>query len=105
MAWAGVGCCLLSAILLSGAAVCLKNEREKEEHLNLQYLMPGKSHNGIDESMRLQLIQYLICSFSCLILIVYSQKQPPYPPYANYPQPQIYPGPYYHGSQYGPYNY
>lgn len=42
MAWAGVGCCLLSAILLSGAAVCLKNEREKEEHLNLQYLMPGK---------------------------------------------------------------
>ncbi|KAI9581880.1 hypothetical protein GQX74_010197 [Glossina fuscipes] len=76
VAWIGVGTSLLSAVLLSGAAVCLKNEREKEEQLNLQYLMP-----------------------------VYSQKQPPYPPYANYPQPQMYSGPYYHGSQYGPYNY
>lgn len=76
VAWTGIGTCLLAAILLSGAAVCLRNEREKEEQLNLQYLMP-----------------------------VYSQKQPPYPPYANYAQPQIYPGPYYHGSQYGPYNY
>ncbi|EDW55946.1 GM22856 [Drosophila sechellia] len=75
VAWAGIGTCLLASILLSGAAVCLRNEREKEEQLNLQYLMP-----------------------------VYSQKQPPYPPYANYAQ-QIYPGPYYHGSQYGPYNY
>lgn len=76
VAWTGVGTCLLAAILLSGAAICLKSEREKEEQLNLQYLMP-----------------------------VYSQKQPPYPPYAGYPQPQIYPAPYYHGSQYGPYNY
>ena len=42
VAWAGVGSCLLAAILLSGAAVCLRNEREKEEQLNLQYLMPGK---------------------------------------------------------------
>lgn len=75
-AWAGIASCLLAAILLSGAAVCLKNEREKEENLNLQYLMP-----------------------------VYSQKQAPYPPYSNYPQPQMYPTPYYHGSQYGPYNY
>ncbi|TDG40363.1 hypothetical protein AWZ03_013216 [Drosophila navojoa] len=76
VAWTGIATCLLAAILLSGAAICLRNEREKEEQLNLQYLMP-----------------------------VYSQKQPPYPPYANYAQPQIYPGPYYHGSQYGPYNY
>nr|XP_036216113.1 uncharacterized protein LOC106624136 isoform X3 [Bactrocera oleae] len=76
IAWAGIGACLLAAILLSAAAICLRNEREKEEQLNLQYLMP-----------------------------VYSQKQPPYPPYTSYPQPQIYPGPYYHGSQYGPYNY
>ncbi|XP_053950945.1 uncharacterized protein LOC129237625 [Anastrepha obliqua] len=76
IAWAGIGACLLAAVLLSAAAICLRNEREKEEQLNLQYLMP-----------------------------VYSQKQPPYPPYASYPQPQIYPGPYYHGSQYGPYNY
>jgi len=42
VAWAGIGTCLLAAILLSGAAVCLRNEREKEEQLNLQYLMPGK---------------------------------------------------------------
>ena len=76
LAWCGVGSCLAAAILLSGAAICLKSEREKEEQLNLQYLMP-----------------------------VYSQKQPPYPPYVNYAQPQIYSGPYYHGSQYGPYNY
>uniref|UniRef100_U5EXK2 Putative conserved plasma membrane protein n=1 Tax=Corethrella appendiculata TaxID=1370023 RepID=U5EXK2_9DIPT len=74
VAWAGVGACLLASILLSGSAVCLRNEREKEEQLNLQYLMP-----------------------------VYPQKQPPYYPGA-YPQPQLYPQ-YYHGSQYGPYNY
>lgn len=42
VAWTGIGTCLLAAILLSGAAVCLRNEREKEEQLNLQYLMPGK---------------------------------------------------------------
>ncbi|XP_037959543.1 uncharacterized protein LOC119688933 [Teleopsis dalmanni] len=41
VAWAGIATCLLAAILLSGAAVCLRNEREKEEQLNLQYLMPG----------------------------------------------------------------
>lgn len=76
VAWAGVACSLLAAILLSGSAICLKSEREKEEQLNLQYLMP-----------------------------VYSQKQTSYPPYAGYPQPQMYPSPYYHGSQYGPYNY
>ncbi|XP_058128911.1 transmembrane protein 235 [Anopheles ziemanni] len=75
VAWAGVACSLLASILLSGAAVCLRGEREREEQLNLQYLMP-----------------------------VYPQKQPPYP-YGGFPQPQLYPQPYYHGSQYGPYNY
>lgn len=79
VAWAGVASSLIAAILLSGSAVCLRSERDKEEQLNLQYLMP-----------------------------VYPQKQTPYP-YAGYPQPQLYPGPYqqqhYHGSQYGPYNY
>lgn len=75
VAWAGVASSLVAAILLSGAAVCLRSEREKEDQLNLQYLMP-----------------------------VYPQKQAPYP-YPGYPQPQpMYPGPYYHGSQYGPYN-
>lgn len=42
LAWAGVASSLIAAILLSGAAVCLRSEREKEEQLNLQYLMPGK---------------------------------------------------------------
>lgn len=41
LAWAGVAFSLVAAILLSGAAVCLRGEREKEEQLNLQYLMPG----------------------------------------------------------------
>lgn len=56
LAWAGVASSLIAAILLSGAAVCLRSEREKEEQLNLQYLMP-----------------------------VYPQKQPPYA-YGGYPQ-------------------
>lgn len=43
VAWAGVASSLIAAILLSGAAVCLRSEREKEEQLNLQYLMPGSS--------------------------------------------------------------
>ncbi|KAG5672536.1 hypothetical protein PVAND_002658 [Polypedilum vanderplanki] len=74
VAWAAIACELIAAILLSGSAVCLRSEREKEEQLNLQYLMP-----------------------------VYPQKQPSYA--YPYPQAQIYPAPYYHGSQYGPYNY
>lgn len=40
VAWAAVACQLIAAILLSGSAVCLRSEREKEEQLNLQYLMP-----------------------------------------------------------------
>lgn len=43
LAWAGVASSLIAAILLSGAAVCLRSEREKEEQLNLQYLMPGNN--------------------------------------------------------------
>jgi len=69
----------VSAILFSGAAICLRGEREKEEAMNMQYLMP-----------------------------VYPQKQQfAYPgyPHPPAPPPQAYAGPYYHGSQYGPYNY
>lgn len=73
LAWTGVGMSLLSAILFSGAAICLRGEREREEAINMQYLMP-----------------------------VYPQKQQY--AYPGYP-PAAYPGPYYHGSQYGPYNY
>lgn len=78
LAWIGVGFTLTSAILFSGAAICLRSEREREEAVNMQYLMP-----------------------------VYPQKQPY--TYAGYPTATTataYPaGPYYHGSQYGPYNY
>ncbi|RZF46776.1 uncharacterized protein LOC111044820 isoform X1 [Nilaparvata lugens] len=75
LAWTGVGVSLVSAILFSGAAICLRGEREREEAINMQYLMP-----------------------------VYPQKQQY--AYPGYPAPAAaYPGPYYHGSQYGPYNY
>lgn len=43
VAWCGVGLALLSAILFSSSAICLRGEREREEALNMQYLMPGKS--------------------------------------------------------------
>jgi len=42
VAWIGVGWALVSAILFSAAAICLRGEREKEEAMNMQYLMPGK---------------------------------------------------------------
>ncbi|XP_066592760.1 transmembrane protein 114 isoform X1 [Prorops nasuta] len=74
VAWVGVGWSLVSAILFSAAAICLRGERMREEAMNMQYLMP-----------------------------VYPQKQQY--AYASYPAPAAYPGPYYHGSQYAPYNY
>ncbi|XP_063987603.1 uncharacterized protein LOC135167871 isoform X2 [Diachasmimorpha longicaudata] len=74
VAWVGVGWSLVSAILFSAAAICLRGERMRDEAMNMQYLMP-----------------------------VYPQKQQY--AYAGYPAPAAYPGPYYHGSQYGPYNY
>ncbi|KAJ4443258.1 hypothetical protein ANN_04926 [Periplaneta americana] len=76
VAWIGVGWALVSAILFSAAAICLRGEREKEEAMNMQYLMP-----------------------------VYPQKQQYAYAAGGYPAPAAYPGPYYHGSQYGPYNY
>ncbi|KAK7575985.1 hypothetical protein V9T40_012271 [Parthenolecanium corni] len=76
LAWTGVGFTLASAILFSGAAICLRGEREREEAVNMQYIMP-----------------------------VYPQKQPyPYTGYPS--GATAYPaGPYYHSAQYGPYNY
>lgn len=41
VAWCGVGLALMSTILFSSAAICLRGEREREEALNMQYLMPG----------------------------------------------------------------
>ena len=42
VAWVGVASALCSAILFSLAAVCIKNDREREEAMNMQYLMPGE---------------------------------------------------------------
>ena len=42
IAWIGVGFALISSILFSCAAICLRREREKEEAVNMQYLMPGQ---------------------------------------------------------------
>lgn len=51
-------------------------------------------------SMRDEVRSTLICF---LVFPVYPQKQQY--AYPGYPAPAAYPGPYYHGSQYGPYNY
>lgn len=77
VAWASVACKLIAAILLSGSAVCLRSEREKEEQLNLQYLMP-----------------------------VYPQKQAAYsyPPYPQQVYPGAFYGAQY-GPAPGHYNY
>jgi len=40
IAWIGVGWALISALLFSGASVCLRSEREREEAKNMAYLMP-----------------------------------------------------------------
>ena len=42
VSWIGVGMTLASAILFSLAAMCIKNDKEREEAMNMQYLMPGK---------------------------------------------------------------
>lgn len=46
IAWVGVGWSLVAAILFSGAAMCLRGEREREEAINMQYLMPGNFSYG-----------------------------------------------------------
>jgi len=77
VSWVGVGMTLLSSILFALAALCIKNDRETEDAMNLQYLMP-----------------------------VYHQKQQPYGPYgyAAYPGPAAYYGSQYGlGPQYGQY--
>jgi len=63
VAWVGVGMCVGSAILFTLAGLCIKNDKEREEAMNMQYLMP-----------------------------VYPQKGQPYGPYgyAAYPGPYHY---------------
>lgn len=72
VAWVGVGLALISSILFSLSAVCIRTDKEREDAMNMQYLMP-----------------------------VYHQKQGQQQQYAAGPYGYAaYPGPYY-GSQYG----
>lgn len=68
VSWIGVGMTLCSAILFFLAAVCIKKDKDREDAMNLQYLMP-----------------------------VYPQKQQSYGPYgyAAYPGPAAYYGSQY----------
>ena len=50
VSWIGVGMTLCSAILFFLAAVCIKNDKEREDAMNLQYLMPGKLHTYRDSA-------------------------------------------------------
>jgi hypothetical protein len=47
ISWVGVGMALCASILFALAAVCIKNDKEREEAMNMQYLMPGQFQNGI----------------------------------------------------------
>ena len=77
VSWIGVGLALISSILFSLAAVCIRTDKEREDAMNMQYLMPVYHQKQ-----------------------GHAQQQQPYGPYGY----AAYPGPYY-GSQYGPYNY
>merc|ERR1712045_916319 len=65
VAWIGVGLALIASILFSLAAVCIRTDKEREDAMNMQYLMP-----------------------------VYHQKQQQGYPYGPYGY-AAYPGPYY----------
>jgi hypothetical protein len=72
VSWVGVGLALISSILFSLAAVCIRTDKEHEDAMNMQYLMPA----------------------------VYHQKQQPYGPYGYAAYPGPYYGSQY-GPQYG----
>merc|ERR1712079_126238 len=40
VSWIGVGLALISSILFSLAAVCIRTDKEREDAVNMQYLMP-----------------------------------------------------------------
>jgi hypothetical protein len=74
VSWVGVCMALCSSILFSLAAVCIRNDKEREEAMNMQYLMP-----------------------------VYPQKQQQYGPYGYAAYPGPYYGSQYGLPQYGQY--
>lgn len=60
LAWVGVGWLLVAAMLFSGGAICLRGEREREENINMQYIMPGNT--------LLTLFSFLFTSFKSIII-------------------------------------
>ena len=48
VSWVGVGMTLCASILFALAAVCIKNDKEREEAMNMQYLMPGKTPSTLE---------------------------------------------------------
>merc|ERR1719347_1928495 len=40
VAWIGAGLALIASILFSLAAVCIRTDKEREDAMNMQYLMP-----------------------------------------------------------------
>lgn len=77
LAWVGVGWSLVAAILFSGAAICLRGEREREEAINMQYLMPGNfrgvAHTIYYKNSKIKIkkmfFEFLYTVFLFLILI------------------------------------
>lgn len=63
IAWIGVGWTLISALLFSGASVCLRSEREREDAKNMAYLMPG---NAATASLNLMPSQANVSLSFCL---------------------------------------
>ncbi|KAJ1527106.1 hypothetical protein ONE63_008641 [Megalurothrips usitatus] len=97
LAWISVAFSLASSTLFFSAANCLRSEKDSEKANNVQYIMPAaiclRGEREKEEAMNMQ-----------YLMPVYPQKQQY--AYPGYPAPPAaYPGPYYHGSQYGPYNY
>lgn len=88
VAWVGVGMCLGSAILFGLSSLCIKGDKEREEAMNMQYLMPGNFQHPVTLGH---------VSKKRTTISVYPQKGQPYGPYGY----AAYPGPYHYGSQYG----
>lgn len=60
LAWVGVGWLLVAAMLFSGGAICLRGEREREENINMQYIMPGNTLLTLSLSFFLHTSHYLL---------------------------------------------
>ncbi|CAG9584521.1 unnamed protein product [Danaus chrysippus] len=123
LAWLSVAVSFGSSVLFFSAAICLSKEKRREQQNNI---LRDNARVWYDWSymvawcgVGLSLMSAILFSSAaiCLrgerereealnmqyLMPVYPQKQQY--AYAGYPPPQAYPGPYYHGSQYGPYNY